>query len=516
MRVKGSLNIFAGVQELMMRNVALIVLIIVSVFGTRTAKSSEVPISEATAECIGCHSSIHPGIVSEWQNSRHAKITPKEALAVKGVARKVSSTTVPESLQNIAVGCAECHMLRAEFHADTFDHADYRIHLVVSPDDCKTCHATESEQYAKNIMAHAYGNLADNKLFQKLQHSILGETKYQEAKINSAPANDATRADACYYCHGTRLELDGHETRDTELAGELEFPKIKGWPNQGVGRINLDGSMGACTACHSRHAFSIEMARKPYTCEECHVGPDVPAFKVYASSKHGNIFSTMQSAWNFKAVPWTIGKDFTAPTCASCHISLLVNADDQVVVERTHQMNNRLPWRIFGLIYAHPHPQKPDTTIIRNKDGLPLPTDFNGGFAVTYLIDEKERNARRKAMQAACLNCHDSSWVSGHWARFENTIGETNTKTRTATQIIEDNWQHGFADKKDSPYNEAIERKWSNSWLLYANTIRFASAMAGGGDYGVFAGGRYQLSTTLLELNDWLELRKKLDSASKK
>jgi hydroxylamine dehydrogenase len=500
----------------MMINMAVIVLILVSVFGTGTARSAEVEISEATAECIDCHAIVHPGIVNDWQNSLHAKITPKEALAVKGVARKVSSTTVPESLQNIVVGCAECHALRPEMHADTFDHNTYRIHLVVSPDDCKTCHATEREQYSKNIMAHAYGNLADNKLFQKLEHSILAETNYQNAKISLTPANAATRAEACYYCHGTRLELNGYETRDTEAAGELKFPIIKGWPNQGVGRINLDGSMGSCSACHTRHVFSIEMARKPYTCKECHVGPDVPAFKVYETSKHGNIFAAMNSSWDFTAVPWTIGKDFGAPTCAVCHISLLVNTDDEVVVERTHQMNNRLPWRIFGLIYAHPHPQEPNTSIIRNKDELPLPTDFDGGYAATYLIDEKERDVRRQALQAACLNCHDSSWVSGHWQRFENTIRETNVTTRTATRIMEGIWQSGFADKKDSPYDEAIERKWSDTWLFYANTIRFASAMGGGGDFGVFADGRYHLSKTLLELNDWLEMRKKLESVSKK
>jgi hydroxylamine dehydrogenase len=499
-----------------MLNVAVIVLILVGAFGAGAAGPAEIAISDATAACIDCHASIHPGIVSDWQNSLHAKITPKEALAVKGIARKVSSTRIPESLQNIVIGCAECHMLRPDAHADSFDHSDYRIHVVVSPDDCKTCHATESEQYSKNIMAHAYGNLADNSFFQKLEHSILAETQYQNAKINFAPANAATRADACYSCHGTRLEISGYETRDTELAGELKFPLIKGWPNQGVGRINPDGSLGACSACHTRHAFSIETARKPYTCMECHEGPDVPAFKVYEASKHGNIFATMNSSWDFTAVPWTIGKDFSAPTCAACHISLLVDADDEVVSERTHQMNNRLPWRIFGLIYAHPHPQKPDTTLIRNKDGLPLPTDFDGGFATPYLIDEKERDIRRQAMQAACLNCHDSSWVSGHWQRLENTLGETNAKTRTATRIMEDIWRNGFADNKDGPYNEAIERQWSDVWLFYANTIRFASAMGCGGDYSVFAGGRYQLSKTLLELNDWLELRKKLDSASKK
>jgi hypothetical protein len=499
-----------------MKNMAVIICILTSFVGGGTAISVEVPISEASAECIDCHSATHPGIVNDWQNSRHAKITPKEAMAVEGVARKVSSKTVPENLQNVVVGCAECHTLRPKAHADTFDHNENNIHVVVSPDDCKTCHATERQQYSKNIMAHAYGNLADNKLYQKLEHSILAETKYKNGKINLKPANDATKSETCYYCHGTKLELKGYETRNTEAAGELEFPIIKGWPNQGVGRINLDGSMGSCSACHTRHAFSIEMARKPYTCKECHVGPDVPAFKVYAASKHGNIFSAMNSSWNFKAVPWTVGKDFTAPTCATCHVSLLVNTEEEVVVERTHQMNNRLPWRILGLIYAHAHPQKPNTSIIRNKDGLPLPTDFSGGFATQYLIDKKEMEGRRQTMQAVCLNCHDPSWVSGHWKRFKNTIRETNAKTLTATQIMEDIWQHGWADKKDSFYNEAIERKWSDTWLFYANTIRFASAMGSGGDYGVFSDGRYQLSKSLMELNDWLDLRKQLESASKK
>lgn len=499
-----------------MKIAAVIIWIFISFISAAAGISAEVPISEATAECIDCHSSFQPGVVHDWQNSRHSQITPKEAMTVEGVARKVSSTTVPENFQNVVVGCAECHTLRPKAHADTFEHNSYDVHVVVSPDDCQTCHETERRQYSQNIMAHAYGNLADNKLYQKLEHSVLAATNYRNAKVNLESANDDTRAEACYYCHGTKLKLNGYETRDTEAAGELEFPIITGWPNQGVGRLNLDGSMGACSPCHTRHAFSIEMARKPYTCKECHVGPDVPAFKVYAASKHGNIFSAMQASWNFKAVPWTVGQDFTAPTCATCHVSLLINSDAEVVVERSHQMNNRLPWRILGLIYAHPHPQKPDTRNIRNKDGLPLPTDFQGDFATMYLIDEKQREVRRKEMQAVCLNCHDPSWVKGHWERFENTISETNANTLTATQIMEDIWQHGWADKKDSFYNEAIERKWTDTWLFYANTIRFASAMAGGSDYGVFSDGRYQLSQTLLELDDWLKLQKKLDAASTK
>ena len=33
------------------------------------------------------------------------------------------------------------------------------------------------------------------------------------------------------------------------------------WPNTGIGRLNLDGSRGSCSACHSRHDFSPRRAR---------------------------------------------------------------------------------------------------------------------------------------------------------------------------------------------------------------------------------------------------------------
>jgi hypothetical protein len=392
------------------------------------------------------------------------------------------------------------------------------VHVVVSPDDCAVCHSEETAQYRLNLMSHAHTNLADNMIYQKLQTSIIG--KMQRAKkteIRMTPADPLTDADACYYCHGTRLEVTGKEIRDTELAGELEFPIIAGWPNQGVGRVNLDGSRGSCAACHARHQFSIEMARKPYTCKECHVGPDVPAFPVYEASKHGNIQSSLSKNWDFTAVPWTIGKDFSAPTCGTCHISLLVNTEGEVVAERSHQMNDRLPWRIYGLIYAHPHPQSPDTTVIRNKDGLPLPTDLDGGYAMDYLIDSKEMEQRTAAMQQICLNCHDAAWVNGHWKKFEHVIQETNDGTLTATGLMRDIWKDGYAkglEKGENPFDEAIEKQWHLIWLFYGNSIRFTSAMAGGGDYGVFAGGRYQMTLSVAEMADWYKARQ--EAAKKK
>ncbi len=482
------------------------------------AESRQAPVSDATSECLECHTTVHPGIVEGWQISRHARMTCKSAMAVKNPGRKVSSQKVPAYLLNVSVGCAECHTLRPEAHLDTFEHNGYNVHVVVTPKDCAICHIQESDQYSKNIMAHAFDNLAANPVYRQLQLSILGTSEFSDIKkglITIRPSNDDTRSEACYYCHGTRLVVTGFETRDTEIAGELQFPIIKGWPNQGVGRINPDSTLGACSPCHTRHSFSIKMARKPYTCKECHAGPDVPAFKVYSSSKHGNIFSSMGDSWNFSAVPWTIGKDFTAPTCAACHVSLLVNSDNDVIARRSHQMNDRLPWRIFGLIYAHPYPKEPELTKIRNKDGQPLPTAFDGEFASKYLISKKQMADHKNNIQSVCLSCHSTTWVNGQWNRFENTISETNAKTLAGTRIMSKIWQLNLAhfkwtDKgpKGNPFDEAIERKWSNTWLFYGNHIRFASAMGFGGDYGVFDKGRYDLSKTLMEMAQWLNDRK--------
>ena len=183
-----------------------------------------------------------------------------------------------------------------------------------------------------------------------------------------------------------------------------------------------------------------------------------------------------------------------------------VNDGGEVVAKRSHRMNDRSAWRLFGLPYAHPHPKSADTTIIKNKAGLPLPTELTGEPAQGYLIDKKEQGKRRASMRGICLQCHATSWVDGHFARFEKSIETTNQMTRTATDIILAAWKKGLAkglDKQDSIFNEAIERMWVEQWLFYANSTRFASAM-GGADYGVFAEGRWYMSKNIQQMADWL------------
>ena len=488
--------------------ISVCILLAWSTAGTASSAVAVAPVSERTEECLFCHDSVTPGIVADWSRSLHAEATLAGALKKKILARRVSVESAPEDAAGVSVGCAECHCLNPEKHKDTFEHNGYPVHVVVSPADCAACHPVEVEQYGGNIMSHAYGNLAGNAVYRDLADSVNGIQTFQGMKTALTAPDEKTDFDSCFHCHGTPVEVAGLKTRDTDM-GEMDFPVLSGWPNQGVGRVNPDGSKGSCSSCHARHRFSIAMARNPGTCEQCHKGPDVPAYKAYKVSKHGNIFSSLGKDWNFEAVPWTVGKDFTAPTCATCHVSLIVTEGDGVVAQRTHRMNDRSSWRIFGPIYAHAHPKSPDTTVIRNKAGLPLPTELTGEPAADYLIDAREQEARRGAMQAVCRPCHSTEWVEGHFARFENTIETTNRMTRTATEIVLAAWEKGAAKgpaRNDSLFNEAIEKKWVEGWLFFANSTRFASAM-GGADYGVFANGRWYLSKNIQEMADWLEFK---------
>ena len=53
------------------------------------------------------------------------------------------------------------------------------------------------------------------------------------------------------------------------------------WPNTGMGRMNPDGTPGACSTCHTRHLFSVAVAREPGACGNCHLGPDHPQLEIY-------------------------------------------------------------------------------------------------------------------------------------------------------------------------------------------------------------------------------------------
>jgi hypothetical protein len=468
------------------------------------------PVSKDTQGCLDCHESATPGIVADWRRSLHARVTPGESLKKPELERRVSATSIPAEVSGVAVGCAECHTANATSHPDTFRHEGYDVHPVVSPRDCANCHPLEAREFSDNLMSRAHGNLEGNPLYGALCDEVNGRLAFDGTRLVSSPPSDVTRADSCLHCHGTRVTATGKRTLNTDQ-GDMEIPVLDGWPNQGVGRVNPDGSLGSCAACHARHQFSIEVTRKPETCSQCHKGPDVPAYRIWQVSKHGNIFGSVGHQWRFDTVPWVAGEDFTAPTCAACHISLVVAKDGTLYGRRTHRMNDRLERRLFGLIYSHPHPVDADTSGIRNRAGLPLPTELTGEPVESAVIGTAEQAGRRATMQRVCEACHSTQWTEGHFARLDESVRTADSLVLAATRIVQAAWEKGLAkgpDRKASPFDEPIERMWVAQWLFYGNSTRMATAMAGA-DYGVFADGRWSLTRNLRDMMEWLEARTK-------
>ena len=460
-------------------------------------------LSDASMECMICHEMATPGIVGDWQRSRHAHTTPAEALETDPLARRISAVSVPDTMANHSVGCYECHGLRTEAHADSFEHFGYQINRVVTPADCATCHPVEQEQFKDSKKAHAVANLRDNAVYHALETQVIGMKEIGEDGILSQPPSPHTQGEACYACHGTVVEVKGLKTVETDF-GDIEIPELTNWPNQGVGRINPDGSKGSCAACHARHGFSIAVARKPYTCAQCHIEPDVPAWDVWKESKHGNIVLSEANDYDWKAVPWKAGADFNAPTCAACHNALVTGPmGDAVIAERTHDFGARLWLRIFGLPTSHPQPVHGNTTTIRNADGQPLPVTFGGEAAAEGLIDAEEMAARQEVMEGVCRTCHSTDWVDGHFAQFDAFVAEVDGMVLKTTGLMTEAWEAGLADPAN-PFDEPLEHLWVNQWLINANAARYASAM-NGQDFAAFKYGWWGLSQTLAKMHKQLK-----------
>ncbi len=480
----------------------------VSAYKEKDSLMHQPSVSPQTKACIDCHYNFTPGIVKDWETSKHSKTTPEEAMEKSILEKRISAENVPEKLARNPVGCYECHSLNGKNHKDNFEHFGYRINVVVSPHDCQICHPVEVSQYSDSKKAHAYGNLMNNPVYATLVDIITGLKKTEYNRIMATKPSASTLHETCLGCHGTIVDVKGLKNVTTKL-GELSFPDLTNWPNQGVGRINPDGSFGSCTACHPRHSYSIEIARKPYTCGQCHLDPDVPAWNVYRESKHGNIYSSKFSEWTFNSVPWVIGKDFKAPTCSTCHNSLIISPSGNIIAERTHDFGSRLWIRIFGLIYTHAQPKSGDTTKIKNRDGLPMPVTFKGEPASGYLIDSVEQGRRFKIFVNICNNCHSSDWINSHFAKLNNSIKETDDMIKTATSLITKAWDKKIEDNTN-PFDEAIEKMWIRQWLFYANSIRYASAMTGAPDYTSFKNGWWHFDENLQRMMDWIEFKKEI------
>ena len=335
--------------------------------------------------CIDCHEKERIAVDAnrQWERSRHGEV---------------------------GVGCYACHAAGSG-DPDAWEHEGFTVSHVPSPLDCAKCHKKQAEEFRNSHHASAarfVGSL-DN---------FLGEV------VEGGPAADL----GCKQCHGSIVKVDG---KGIPVAGT--------WPNTGIGRINPDGSNGACTACHTKHLFSKKVAREPATCGKCHMGPDHPQLEIYEESKHGINFKVYREDMALGADEWIVGETYiAAPTCTTCHMS----ATSDLPV--THDVGTRIAWTLRPV--------------------------------VSKRMENCE--AKRETMKSVCLVCHGPTWVNNYFEMYDDAVELYNDKFGTPAKEIMGELKAG-GDITAAPFDDKIEWTFFELWHHEGRRARMGAAMMG-------------------------------------
>ena len=368
--------------------------------------------------CISCHGAEDdPGIYGEWKKSTHA-------------AKNVD--------------CYDCHKAKQGEKA-AFAHHGAFIQVIVTPNTCANCHAAEVAQQQRSHHAKAGNILAS-------LDNLLGEVIGGPASVNAG----------CLQCHGSTVVLD-----------DKGRPTPQTWPNTGIGRINPDGSLGSCSACHARHSFSSAQARTPDTCGKCHMGPDHPQLEIYNESKHGILYRAKIKEMNLESKKWVVGVDYTAaPTCATCHMSA---TREQKV---THDVGERISWTLRPAVST-----KLNMIRLSNGDefdqpeGQPLPKvgDEVKGAKVTEILTWTQR---RDKMKDVCVTCHSANTVEGHYKQFDDVVELYNDKyAKPIAAVMKELEDKGYLTHQ--PMDAKIKWTWFEIWHHEGRRARHGAAMNG-------------------------------------
>jgi hypothetical protein len=364
--------------------------------------------SEAARACIECHKQESPGLFADWAASRHAaaNITCLDCHQADPHDKDVSKK----------------HFKQYERSNTKWGVSEYKVPIsaVVTPKDCSRCHPDEVKQYSRS--KHAKTNI------------ILWKIDFW---FNKGLNNTTERATGCYACHGTILSMDEN--------GELD-PDT--WPNVGVGRVNLDGSLGSCSSCHTRHRFSVMEARKPEACGQCHLGPDHPQMEIYGESKHGAIYDAFGDSYNWTAAPgtWTPGVDYRGPTCASCHMS------GSGSVMTSHDVTERLSWETQAPLTVRPENFKP----------LPAQTNWK---------------TERDKMKEVCKQCHGQTWVDDHYVKLDKAVETYNeVYFKPVKAKLDEMYEKNLLDKSN-PFDQVPDIEFYFLWHHEGRRARMGTAM---------------------------------------
>ena len=359
----------------------------------------------SSGDCVTCHQRTTPGIVEQYSRS---------------------------SMAAANVTCQDCHQA-SEGYPGSQPHHGRHILTVPTTAKCATCHEDQAAQMNQSrhglpayIAMWGTGGLSDEHLalYESIEEGTYNPDRMRNALFEKE--GPAITKFACAGCHD-------------------------------IGAPAADGSIGQCQECHLRHEFSLEQARKPETCNHCHIGPDHPQYEIYIESFHGIAYLTGGEDWNWEAEPGTLTvRDFPAPTCATCHISGFGGATT------THDVGDRLTWYLF----APQSERRPNW----------------------------EENMTR--MQAVCTECHSDAFIEEFYADADALVEEINRRVQLSNDTIAPAREAGLLTAE--PFDQPIDFIHFDLWHHWGRTAKFGAWM-GGPDY-VQWHGAYEILRDQAEL----------------
>jgi hydroxylamine dehydrogenase len=368
-------------------------------------------------DCVTCHRNSTPGIVEQFGHS---------------------------SMAGADVSCRDCHEVKSDYPGAVEHEGTY---VLSSPTTamCEKCHGQEVAQFEQSRHGiPAYVAVVGSE----------GLTPDLMAQFEAVPEGN----------------FDPNKARNAIFA--LEGPEITRFACESchsIGKPAADGSVGQCQKCHLRHEFSLEQARKPETCNNCHIGPDHPQWEIYQESAHGIAYATLGGTWKWEAEPGTLtAADFPAPTCAICHMSGFGGTST------THDVGDRLTWFLAAQVSTR-RPSWQDNMV---------------------------------RMQGVCMECHNKDFIDAFYADADKGVEAVNARVKEADEIIQP-----LKDKKlltADPFDEPIDFTYFENWHHWGRTAKFGMWMQGA-DYTQWHGA-YEMLSDLSELREIT--KDKLDTAS--
>ena len=356
----------------------------------------------AVGKCAECHTQQQYSVVHEYEISAHAR---------KGI------------------NCLDCH--QPADRQQRKEHHGFSISTRLTAGNCRSCHEPIYQEFLRS--RHAAPSWA----------AVFGEKSLRPEQIEFSER---------YQPGGTRRPAHPLTTIEGPSATTSGCGQC-----HSVGRPNEDGTIGTCTACHTRHTSSVAIARLPTTCGQCHLGPDHSQLEIYEESKHGIMFHAQQHMLNLNAAPKELTtRDMFVPTCATCHMS---GINGQKV---THDPSERLSYYL-----ADP---------------------------ITKARPNRER--AQAAMKQVCVQCHTSPLIERVYADAERVVASTNEKVQAASEVM-------AALRKDGiltgpPFTHPLDFVYFDLWHYDGRTSKHGAFM-GGADF-VQWHGNYPMLARSVEL----------------